>query len=56
IDPWFLEQFEQIIHAEQLLVEGGFPANPDDLQTIKSLGFSDARIANLCNLTEEEVR
>ncbi len=56
IDPWFLEQFEQIIHAEQLLVEGGFPANPDDLQTIKSLGFSDARIGSLCNLTEEEVR
>ena len=54
-DKWFLNQIAEIISAEAYLNDRGLPADAATLHKIKSLGFSDNRIAELCNLTEAEV-
>jgi carbamoyl-phosphate synthase large subunit len=54
-DKWFLNQIAEIISAEAYLNDKGLPADTATLHKIKSLGFSDNRIAELCNLTEAEV-
>ena len=55
-DKWFLNQIAEIISAEAYLNDRGLPADTATLHKIKSLGFSDNRIAKLCNLAEAEVR
>ena len=54
-DKWFLNQIAEIISAEAYLNDTGLPADAATLHKIKSLGFSDNRIAELCNLPEAEV-
>ncbi|HEX6959087.1 MAG TPA: carbamoyl-phosphate synthase large subunit [Ferrovibrio sp.] len=54
-DPWFLEQIEEIVRAEQRIREKGLPQDADGLQALKSMGFSDARLAELSGRTEAEV-
>ena len=54
-DKWFLNQIADIISAEAYLNEAGLPADAATLHKIKSLGFSDNRIAELCNMPEAEV-
>ena len=55
VDPWFLEQIEQIIRTEQLVRTQGLPDDPDTLRDLKAMGFSDARIARLAGKRESEV-
>jgi carbamoyl-phosphate synthase large subunit len=55
IDPWFLDQIQQIVDMEQRIT----PAMDDaDLRESKRMGFSDARIAQLMSrgVRESEVR
>jgi len=54
-DKWFLNQIADIISAEAYLHETGLPDDKDTLHKIKALGFSDSRIAELCNRTEAEI-
>ncbi len=54
-DPWFLAQIEEIVRAENQLRESRLPADPQDLAYYKSMGFSDARIAELCGVETEDV-
>ncbi|MGB1933855.1 MAG: carbamoyl-phosphate synthase large subunit [Candidatus Puniceispirillaceae bacterium] len=54
-DKWFLNQIAEIISAEAYLNDTGLPADAATLHKIKTLGFSDNRIAELCNLPEAEV-
>jgi carbamoyl-phosphate synthase large subunit len=54
-DPWFLEQIEQITETEARIRSGGLPTEPHALASIKSMGFSDARLAELCGLKTLEV-
>ncbi|MGC6474419.1 MAG: carbamoyl-phosphate synthase large subunit [Candidatus Puniceispirillaceae bacterium] len=54
-DKWFLNQMAEIISAEAYLNDTGLPADAATLHKIKSLGFSDNRIAELVNLPEAEV-
>ena len=54
-DKWFLNQMAEIISAEAYLNDTGLPADAATLHKIKSLGFSDSRIAELVNLPEAEV-
>jgi carbamoyl-phosphate synthase large subunit len=60
IDAWFLRQIEDLVHAEQALralPEGTrYDALADRLEELKALGFSDARLARLCDTREIEVR
>ena len=56
IDPWFLRNLEDIAKAEARLI-GATPAERDAwLRPAKQLGFSDARIAALWEMTEAEIR
>ena len=54
-DPWFLEQIEEIVEAEASVRANGLPAGPHNLEMLKSMGFSDARLAELASLSQAEV-
>ena len=57
VDPWFLDQIEDIIAAEQTIAKGGLAAlDAAAMRGYKRMGFSDARIAQLCNTDEAAVR
>ncbi len=55
-DMWFLERIDEIVSEEARLIESGLPDDEPGLRRIKMLGFSDARLAKLCNLPEDAVR
>jgi len=55
-DRWFLHQIEAILKAEACLREEGLPADAEGWRGAKSMGFSDARLASLCDAAEKEVR
>ena len=59
-DPWFLRQLEAIVAAEKRIA-ADFAAAPErrelrELRTLKALGFSDARLAQLTSSTEADIR
>lgn len=55
IDPWFLHAIHNIVLAEKTLqVESDFDA--ESLLLYKKLGIADVRIAQLCNMSEKDVR
>ncbi|NBD95708.1 MAG: carbamoyl-phosphate synthase large subunit, partial [Gammaproteobacteria bacterium] len=57
IDPWFLDQIEELIEIEQKLLDEGVAAlDAETLLDIKRYGFSDARIADLAGVSERSVR
>src|SRR5690606_22733658 len=47
IDPWFLEQIAGILTMEARIREHGLPPDAENLRMLKSMGFSDARLASL---------
>ena len=55
VDPWFLRQVEDLVAAEKDILEKGLPANAGDFLYVKSLGFSDARLAKLAGMEEADV-
>ena len=55
IDPWYLRQIELINEQAKILAEPG-ELTMELLREAKSQGFSDAQIASLRGLSEEEVR
>jgi carbamoyl-phosphate synthase large subunit len=55
IDRWFLTQIQLINDAAREISQPG-ELSTDILRTAKQWGFSDAQIATLRNVTEEEVR
>ncbi|MYE02045.1 MAG: carbamoyl-phosphate synthase large subunit, partial [Alphaproteobacteria bacterium] len=54
-DPWFLEQVEALVRAEEALRASGLPETAQGLQAVKRLGFSDARLGELTGLAEADV-
>ncbi|WP_299192441.1 carbamoyl-phosphate synthase large subunit [uncultured Erythrobacter sp.] len=46
-DPWFLRQIEAIIAAEKEVASEGLPNDAASLRRLKSMGFSDKRLATL---------
>jgi carbamoyl-phosphate synthase large subunit len=46
-DPWFLERIEEIINAEKDISDNGLPQDAQALRKLKSMGFSDKRLAYL---------
>ncbi len=57
IDPWFLDQIEEIIAEEtQVQVEGVAALDAARLRRLKRMGFSDARLAQLVGTDETAVR
>ena len=55
-DPWYLEKIQNLIKIEEQIKTDGIPTDAAHWRKIKSLGFSDARIATLTNSTEDAVR
>jgi len=54
-DPWFVRQIEGLVQAESRVRESGLPADQRGFFLLKSMGFSDARLAQLSGKTENEV-
>ncbi|MEN3971425.1 carbamoyl-phosphate synthase large subunit [Sphingomicrobium sp. XHP0235] len=46
-DPWFLRQLETLIACEKEVAENGLPGKAEGMRRLKSLGFSDERLAQL---------
>jgi carbamoyl-phosphate synthase large subunit len=55
-DIWFLERLAAIIEAEQAVIDEGLPDDAASLRHLKSLGFSDTRLAALANTDAVRVR
>ena len=55
-DMWFLERILAIINAENALIGSRLPTDAISLRHLKSLGFSDNRLAELTNTTPVSVR
>ena len=55
-DPWFLRQIEEIILWENLIQKDGLPKDKENFKLIKSMGFSDSRLAKLIDDEESIVR
>ncbi|MDR2872548.1 MAG: carbamoyl-phosphate synthase large subunit, partial [Xanthomonadaceae bacterium] len=57
IDPWFLDQIEELVrHEKQLLAEGLDSLNGERLRQLKRAGFADARLAQLTGTNEAAIR
>jgi carbamoyl-phosphate synthase large subunit len=56
IDPWFLEQLQDIVAMEARVKAHGLPATPGAFRSLKAMGFSDARLAVLAGLSEPDVK
>ena len=55
IDMWFLERLKTIVDVEDEIKSRGLPLDAQGWREIKSLGFSDARLAKLMNVDEGSV-
>jgi len=53
IDKWFIEQIKEIVDIENVLIKHGFPKTANELNYVKSIGFSDEKIAEL---TKKKIR
>ena len=57
IDPWFLNNFKQMVETEASIKEAGFHGlEKDFLRKIKQQGFSDFHIGHLTGTTEDDIR
>jgi len=56
IDPWFLDNLEQIVGFEKTIRDAGASTGAEMLRHAKAMGFSDVRIAQLVGDTEEHIR
>jgi carbamoyl-phosphate synthase large subunit len=46
-DPWFLDRIAEIVDAEEQVRANGLPQDAEGLRALKSMGFSDKRLAYL---------
>ena len=56
IDNWFLEQIKEIVDIENQIKKRGLPKNYYELNKIKSIGFSDKKLSEITNMSEEFIR
>jgi carbamoyl-phosphate synthase large subunit len=56
IDPWFLEEIKGIVDTEKQVREYGLPQDAATLRRLKSMGFSDRRLADLSGKQAKDVR
>src|SRR6201995_186656 len=55
IEPGFLGERRGIVDMEEKVRKHGLPGNAFGMRTLKAMGFSDARLAVLAQMTEAEV-
>ncbi|MGN6151545.1 MAG: carbamoyl-phosphate synthase large subunit [Lysobacteraceae bacterium] len=57
VDPWFLDQIEELVAAEREVAAAGLEGlDAKRLRRLKRMGFSDARLAQLAGTNETAVR
>ena len=56
IDSWFLNQIKDIIDNEIRIKKNGLPKTYNEFNYIKSIGFSDKKLSELTNTSENIVR
>ncbi|WP_147652712.1 carbamoyl-phosphate synthase large subunit [Vulcaniibacterium gelatinicum] len=57
VDPWFLDQIEELVQVEREVAAGGLDGlDARRMRELKRKGFSDARIAQLAGTNESAVR
>ncbi|MCF8466005.1 MAG: carbamoyl-phosphate synthase large subunit [Sneathiella sp.] len=54
-EPWFLSQIQILVEMENAVRAGGIPTTKGGLLKLKSMGFSDARLAELAGTRAEHV-
>jgi len=62
-EPWFIERLAEIVAAEQEVCRNGLPQDAAGMRRLKSMGFSDKRLAwlalqsaNLAGMAREQAR
>jgi carbamoyl-phosphate synthase large subunit len=55
-DPWFLGEIEIILAEEARIAKNGLPSDAEGFRRLKTMGFSDARLAKLAKMSESDVR
>ncbi|MEM5585302.1 MULTISPECIES: carbamoyl-phosphate synthase large subunit [unclassified Roseibium] len=55
INTWFLEQMADILAMEARVRNIGLPGDAANLRKLKSMGFSDTRLASLAGMEESDV-
>ncbi len=55
IDPWFVEEIQNIVDMENRVRAHGLPGTARAFRELKAFGFSDARLAALAGLSETDV-
>ncbi len=55
-EPWFLRQIETIVSEEAKIGALGLPKSAQGFRTLKAMGFSDVRLAQLTGQKEKDVR
>ena len=55
-DRWYLERIDEIVTEEARILAEGLPEDAAGIRRLKQMGFSDARLAGLSNLSEDAVR
>jgi len=56
IDPWFIDQFAELVEAEAGWAADPGALAPESLRAMKRLGFSDAQLGRLRGMAEADVR
>jgi len=57
IDPWFLDQIEDLVAMEKATAKAGLPSlDKKRMRELKRAGFSDARISQLTDTDETAIR
>jgi len=56
IDNWFLVQIKEIVEAENKIQKKGLPKDYNEFNRIKSIGFSDKKLAEITKTSEENIR
>jgi carbamoyl-phosphate synthase large subunit len=56
IDNWFLEQIKEIVEAENQIKKKGLPKDYNEFNRIKSIGFSDKKLAEITKTSEKIIR
>ena len=56
VDNWFLNQIKELVEEENLIKKRGLPKNYLEFNRIKSIGFSDKKLAELSKMHESVVR
>src|SRR5215472_6880891 len=54
-DPWFLREVQKVVAAEAEIKAKGQPGSTAEFLRLKQMGFSDARLAILAGLSEDEI-